>query len=115
MSTKTHEGQQLDHLFSISAARLDRWRELNATVQTWAAELRSGKGTGGAGPVQDALNDLRAMESYFAYPGVQLLRTLDDRIADGDAMGAARLVLRMSNALLSGSYRYDVGEWDAAE
>lgn len=115
MATETHEGQHLDHLFSISAARLDRWRELNAKAQTWAAEVRSGKGAGGAGPVQDALNDLRPMETYFAYPGAQLLCTLDDRIADGDAMGAARLVLRMSNALLSGSYRYDEGEWDAAE
>ena len=115
MTTETHEGQQLDHLFSISAARLDRWRDLNAKAQTWAAEMRSGKGAGGAGPVLDALRDLRPMESYFAYPGAQLLRTLDDRIADGDAMGAARLVLRMSNALLSGSYRYDEGEWDAAE
>lgn len=115
MATETHEGQHLDHLFSISAARLDRWRELNAKAQTWAAEVRSGKGAGGAGPVQDALNDLRPMETYFAYPGAQLLHTLDDRIADGDAMGAARLVLRMSNALLSGSYRYDEGEWDAAE
>jgi len=115
MSTETHEGHQLDHLFSISAARLDRWRDLNAKAQTWAAEVRSGKGSGGSGPVQEALRDLRPMESYFAYPGLQLLRTLDDRIADGDAMGAARLVLRMSNALLSGSYRYDEGEWEAAE
>lgn len=115
MATETYEGQNLDHLFSISAARLDRWRELNAKAQTWAAEMRSGKGAGGAGPVQEALNALRPMESYFAYPGVQLLRTLDDRIADGDAIGAARLVLRMSNALLSGTYRYDEGEWDAAE
>ncbi|MHC0506336.1 decarboxylase [Achromobacter aegrifaciens] len=115
MTTETHESQQLDHLFSISAARLDRWRDLNAKAQTWAAEMRSGKGSGGAGPVLDALRDLRPMESYFAYPGAQLLSTLDERIADGDAMGAARLVLRMSNALLSGSYRYDEGEWDAAE
>ena len=102
-------------LFSISAARLDRWRDLNAKAQTWAAEVRSGKGAGGSGAVQDALSDLRPMESYFAYPGVQLLRTLGDRIADGDAMGAARLVLRMSNALLSGSYRYEEGVGEAGE
>ncbi len=30
-------------------------------------------------------------------------------------MGTARLVLRMSNALLTGSYRYDSGEWDPTE
>jgi len=115
MTTETNENQQLDHLFSNSAARLDRWRDMNAKAQTWAAEARSGKSGSGAAPVQEALAELRPMENYFAYPGVRLLRTLDDRIADGDAMGTARLILRMSNALLSGSYRYDEGEWDAAE
>lgn len=115
MTTETNESHRLDHLFSNSAARLDRWRELNAKAQTWAAEARSGKTASGAAPVQEALADLRAMESYFAYPGARLLRALDDRIADGDAMGTARLILRMSNALLSGTYRYDEGEWEAAE
>lgn len=114
MTNGTHDNQ-LDHLFSNSAARLDRWRDMNAKAQTWAAEMRSGKSAAGAAPVQDALAELRLMESYFAYPGARLLRTLDDRIADGDAMGTARLILRMSNALLSGSYRYDEGEWEAAE
>ncbi|CAB3666820.1 Biodegradative arginine decarboxylase [Achromobacter denitrificans] len=114
MTNGTHDNQ-LDHLFSNSAARLDRWRDMNAKAQTWAAEMRSGKSAAGAAPVQDALAELRPMESYFAYPGARLLHTLDDRIADGDAMGTARLILRMSNALLSGSYRYDEGEWEAAE
>jgi len=115
MTEDTQDSQPLDHLFSISAARQDRWRELNARAQTWAAEVRGGTCSAGAEHVKDALNDLQSMECYFAYPGVQLLRTLDDRIAEGDAMGTARLVLRMSNALLSGSYRYDDGEWQAAE
>lgn len=114
MTNGTHDNQ-LDHLFSNSAARLDRWRDMNAKAQTWAAEMRGGKSAAGAAPVQDALAELRPMESYFAYPGARLLHTLDDRIADGDAMGTARLILRMSNALLSGSYRYDEGEWEAAE
>ncbi|CAB3629948.1 aminotransferase class I/II-fold pyridoxal phosphate-dependent enzyme [Achromobacter marplatensis] len=108
-------GSHLDHLFSNSAARLDRWRDLNAQAKRWAAQARAGKSQGGAVPVQEALAGLRAMEAYFAYPGVQLLRALDDRLADGDALGTARLVLRMSNALLSGSYRYDASEWDEAD
>ncbi|MGY6270968.1 decarboxylase [Achromobacter denitrificans] len=115
MTSETNDSHRLDHLFSNSAARLDRWRDMNAKAQAWAAEVRGGKGPAGAAPVQEALAELRPMESYFAYPGAQLLRTLDDRIADGDAMGAARLILRMSNALLSGSYRYDGAEWEAAE
>ena len=34
--------------FSSSAARLDRWRELNAKAQAWAAEARSGNVAVGA-------------------------------------------------------------------
>lgn len=115
MASETNGSQHLDHLFSNSAARLDRWRDMNARAQTWAAEARGGNGELAGAPVREALADLRPMESYFAYPGAQLLRALDDRLAEGDAMGAARLILRMSNALLSGSYRYDSGEWEVAE
>lgn len=115
MTSDTNDHRQLDHLLSNSAARLDRWRDLNAKAQAWAAEVRCARTGAGAGPVQEALADLRPMESYFAYPGVRLLHALDERIADGDGMGAARLILRMSNSLLSGSYRYDEGEWQATE
>lgn len=115
MLSESNEAQHLDHLFSNSAARLDRWRDLNAKAQAWAAEVRGAKGQRSSAPVRDALADLRPMEHYFAYPGAQLLRALDDRLAEDDALGAARLVLRMSNALLSGSYRYDSGEWDTVE
>jgi len=38
-----------------------------------------------------------------------------ERIAADDASGVARLVRRLSGALLSGSYRYDTGEWKTAE
>ncbi|WP_427185293.1 decarboxylase [Bordetella bronchialis] len=115
MKNGAKNGQQLDHLFSNSAARMDRWRDLNAKAQGWAAEQRGARKGQGAGPVQEALAALRPMENYFAYPGLHLLRVLDERIAEDDALGTARLVLRMSNALLSGRYRYDSGEWEATE
>ncbi|AOB33659.1 decarboxylase [Bordetella sp. H567] len=115
MKNGTGSGQQLDHLFANSAARADRWRDLNAKAQTWAAQARGGKESRDVDAVRDALSALRPMESYFAYPGAHLLRVLDERIADSDALGAARLILRMSNALLSGSYRYNDGEWEARE
>jgi len=37
-SSSARDVPRLDHFFSSSAARLDRWRELNAKRQTWAAE-----------------------------------------------------------------------------
>lgn len=115
MTSESNGSQHLDHLFSNSAARLDRWRDMNAKAQAWASEMRTGKGGSSGAAVRTALADLRPMESYFAYPGAQLLRALDERLAESDAAGTARLILRMSNALLSGSYRYDSGDWEAAE
>ncbi|MFC4278862.1 aminotransferase class I/II-fold pyridoxal phosphate-dependent enzyme [Achromobacter aloeverae] len=115
MKTESAGDQHLDHLFSSSAARMDRWRDLNAAAQAWAAGGRGGDSRGSGAPVREALAIVRPMESYFAYPGGRLLRLLDERIADDDARGAGRLILRISNALLSGSYRYEEGAWEDGE
>ena len=58
---------------------------------------------------------MRPLEDFFAYPGSRLMKTLADRIAADDALGAARLVRRISGALLSGSYRYESGEWETSD
>jgi len=106
---------KVDNFFSSSSERLDRWRELNAKAQTWAAEARSGNQRGGRAAVEAALANVRALEDFFAYPGSRLLKTLAERIAADDARGAARLVRRISGALLSGSYRYESGQWDTSD
>ncbi|HYA38885.1 MAG TPA: decarboxylase [Candidatus Methylomirabilis sp.] len=110
MANTTTGVTRLDQFFSSSAARLDLWRELNAKAQLWAADAR-----GGRAAVEAALAAVRPLEDFFAYPGLRLLNALAERISDNDAMGAARLVLRLSGALLSGSYRYDSGQWDIAD
>ena len=110
MATAATSSPQLDHLFSTSSARLDRWRELNAKAQAWAAGAR-----GERAAVEAALAQVRALEDFFAYPGPRLMKILADRIAADDASGVARLVRHMSGALLSGSYRYDTGEWETAD
>ena len=69
MATTSPAPQNLDHFFSSSAARLDRWRELNAKAQTWAAEARSGKRGGGRAATEAALAEVRALEDFFAFPG----------------------------------------------
>ena len=113
MATTT--AQNLDHFFSSSAARLDRWRELNAKAQTWAAEARSGKRGGGRAATEAALAEVRALEDFFAFPGVRLMKSLAERISGDDALGVGRLARRISGALLSGSYRYDSGEWESSD
>ena len=105
----------MDHFFSSSAARLDRWRELNAKAQTWAAEARSGKRGGGRAATEAALAEVRALEDFFAFPGVRLMKSLAERISGDDALGVGRLARRISGALLSGSYRYDSSEWESSD
>jgi len=43
------------------------------------------------------------------------MKALAERISSDDSLGVARLVRRISGALLSGSYRYDGGEWETAD
>lgn len=114
MASSTSSGLHLDHFFSTSAVRLDRWRELNAKAQAWVAEARSGK-KGGRPAVEAALSELVELEEFFAYPGAKLMKTLADRISRDDAMSAARLVRRISGSLLTESYRYEDSEWEASD
>ena len=115
MKTETSNTPQLDHFFSTSAARLDRWRQLNAKAQAWAAEAQTGKSRSGRAAVEAALAEVRGLEDFFAFPGLRLMNALAERIASDDALGTGRLVRRLSGALLSGSYRNDAGEWESSD
>ncbi len=115
MTSQTPSITRLDHFFSTSAARLDRWRELNARAQTWAADAQSGKPRAGRAAVEASLVELYALEDFFAYPGPRLMKALAERISNDDAVGVGHLVRRISGAVLSGSYRYDSGEWETAD
>jgi arginine decarboxylase len=115
MANTVTDAPHLDNFFATSAARLDRWRELNAMAQVWAAEARGGNSRGGRAAVETALAEVRPLEDFFAYPGHRLMKALAEQIAEDDAMGVARLVLRLSGALLSGSYRYSSGEWETSD
>ena len=114
MDTASPRAPNLDHFFSSSAARLDRWRELNAKAQTWAAEARSGKRGAGRAATEAALAEVRPLEDFFAFPGHRLMKTLAERIGSDDALAVGRLARRISGALLSGSYRYDSSEWESS-
>ena len=115
MATTSPAPQSVDHFFSSSAARLDRWRDFNAKAQTWAAEARSGKRGGGRAATEAALAEVRALEDFFAFPGPRLMKTLAERINSDDALALGRLARRISGALLSGSYRYTSSEWESSD
>jgi len=102
----------LDHFFSAVSARHDRWRDLSKAAQAWVAK--------GSSPALEAecarrLGELRPFESLQAFPGSRLLRALEERVGAGDAHGTLRLVQRVTQALMSGAYRSEAGEWESDE
>ncbi len=115
MATSTNTTANVDNFFASSAARFDRWRELNAKAQTWAAGARGGNARSGRATVEAALAQVRPLEDFFAYPGARLMKTIADRVAADDALGAARLVRRVSGALLTESYRHESGQWETSD
>src|SRR5215813_5545206 len=65
--------------------------------------------------VASCLSELRQWEDFFAYPGIAMLRKVEDRISDGDATGTARLIQQISAALSSHSYRDNGSDWEAGD
>jgi arginine decarboxylase len=114
-STPSTPELRIDHLFSVVAARTDRWSALNKTARTWAARFASKEAHTLQAQCAAALEELRELEAFHAYPGQRLLAMLTDRVRGNDAMGTANLVQRIASALMNRSYRRDPGEWDLEE
>jgi arginine decarboxylase len=112
MSTSPEAAIGLDHFFSAVAARHDRWRDLAKAAQAWMA-----KGAGSPLKAECArrLEHLKPFESLQAFPGMRLVRAIEERIGSGDAQGALRLVQRVSGALMTRGYRSEAGEWEGDE
>jgi arginine decarboxylase len=107
-------GMDLVDFFSAAEARLDRWRQLFRTARAFgessrgdAEQLRRETGR--------LLAEIGPLEAFWAYPGPRLLGALRDRAASGDGMGVARLVQRISSALLSGNYRREPDVWEVPD
>src|SRR6188508_631634 len=102
----------LDHFFSAVAARLDLWRDVSRAAQAWGANSASRGNAGLQASCNEALTALLPLEDFQAYPGAKVMSAIKQRAASGDAMGTARLVQRVSSALMSKSYRSDAGEFE---
>ena len=100
--------------FYAAEARIDRWRTLNRIAKALV-------GTGQrppSGPGEDPkaiLAELQPLEDLCGYPGPRLMTQVHERLQTGDWTGFARLVQRISGALLSNSYRDDQEPWKADE
>ena len=108
-ATPKAEDERIDTLFSMPGARADRWRALYSATQAWA------RGRTDRMPVQAAMAEIGAYEEFFAYPGTRLTSALRERIESDDAEGAAHLSRRISESILTRSYKHDTGAWETAE
>ncbi|GMG83986.1 decarboxylase [Paralimibaculum aggregatum] len=93
----------------MPAARADAWRGLTADARRWAA------GKADRAAVERAFADIVVLEEFHAYPGARLMATLRDRLAAGSAEGFRNLAERVSQAVVTRSYKHDEGDWDVAE
>ena len=111
-TTLTDRVLGLNEFFAASEARVDRWRTLNRVAR---ALMATGPGSASGLRVDptELLAELAPLEAFCAYPGPGLMARVHERLQTGDRTGFARLVQRISTALLGDSYRDDVEPWKA--
>jgi arginine decarboxylase len=103
----------LKDFFSAAEARTDRWSEMNTVGRTWEAAIAQGQPTDKLhAQAAQLLGEISPIESYWAYPGPRLMATVRETLDEANAGVFARLVQKISNALLTGSYRHDSAAWD---
>ena len=103
----------LSHFFSAAEARTDRWRQMNAVARAWesAVTQRQNDQKYHADVVR-IYAEIKPLEDYWAYPGPRLMSTVGEVIEERNAGVFSRIVQKISNALLTGSYRYESAAWD---
>jgi arginine decarboxylase len=111
------ESPRVDQFFMAGEARLDRWRTLLQASRVWDRSLaqQDPNKAQHQAAVTNAFQELRQWEDFFAYPGQKLMASLEECISLGDATGAARLIQLIGNALLTHSYRTNVGDWESED
>jgi arginine decarboxylase len=111
---KEGKNMELSNFFSAAEGRLDRWRTLHRIAKNLV---------GASEPdaealwqeAQKLLADMGPIEDFCGYPGPRLMAQLHERLKTGDGTGFARLVQRISNGLMTNSYRDSTEAWKAEE
>ena len=86
---------------------------MNATGRAWEASIAKGKPDEKMhAEAAQFLAEIRPLEDYWAFPGSRLMATISEALEQRNAAVFARLVQKTSNALLTGSYRYESAAWD---
>src|SRR5687767_11430719 len=113
LNLKRRRMMDLKDFFSAAEARIDRWCEMNTVGRAWEAAGAPGQpGDKLHAQAAQLLGEISPMENYWAYPGSRLMATVRETLDEANAAVFARLVQKISSALLTGSYRHDTGAWD---
>jgi arginine decarboxylase len=103
----------LGKIFAGAIYREDQWRQLNAYARAWAEAAAGSKAaTDMRAKCRQWLANLARFEHCWAYPGPRLLEAVREALESGEASGFARLVRKVSDALLSSDFRRDEHVWD---
>src|SRR5688572_7302524 len=113
LNLKRRRMMDLKDFFSAAEARIDRWCEMNTVGRAWEAAGAPGQpGDKLHAQAAQLLGEISPMENYWAYPGSRLMATVRETLDEANAAVFARLVQKISNALLTGGYRHDSAAWD---
>ena len=94
----------LKDFFSAAEARSDRWSEMNSLGRAWEAAIAQGEPADKLHTqAAQLLGEISPMENYWAYPGSRLMTTIRETLDEANAGVFARLVQKISNALLTES------------
>jgi arginine decarboxylase len=103
----------LSHFFSAAEARTDRWRQMNAVARAWESAVTQRQNDQKYyADVVRIYAEIKPLEDYWAYPGPRLMSTVGEVIEERNAGVFSRIVQKISNALLTGNYRYEKAAWD---
>ena len=98
--------------FGAASDRGDQWRQLNALARAWAGASEKTAAAKKAACAQQ-WTTVRGLEHFWAYPGPRLLDTLSSLLEGQDGATFARLVQKVSGAILSGDFRRSEKVWNA--
>ena len=99
MSNSAH---RIDKFMNGPGGRADDWRDLVEAAKAWAG------GRGDRGKYEALLNDLAVIEEFHGYPGLKLMSALKE--ASGDAAASLALATKITNALMTRSFRQHAGD-----
>jgi len=114
-SAQAPEGRtSMSEFVSASAARTDLWRIFHRIARALvSADVASAERL--RREAASVLAELVPLEDVNGYPGPHLMAQVRGRLQTGDGTGLARLVQRISAALLANSYRDDLEAWSTED